>query len=205
MGPNVYPDPSCDGAARASRNGAEERSEAEQSDAGPTWVVGRRMWRMWRMWRSGGHSHATGHSVGRNFLSPFSNGSKLGIAAIWARFFQGKISPSGTKRVRTARCMTLVHLCLFLSIACGHLPGIFGRVTTEPETLNPRTKDTERDPTRTPPTFTKNPTAHQQEPLKSHISTANQYRTPTRHTHSLLRIRQRAQHPHDRTAAHRNR
>ena len=54
MGPNVYPDPSCDGAARASRNGAEERSEAEKSDAGPTWVVGRRMWRMWRMWRSGG-------------------------------------------------------------------------------------------------------------------------------------------------------
>ena len=51
MGPNVYPDPSYDGVARASRNGAEEWSEAEQSDAGPTWVVGRRMW---RMWRSGG-------------------------------------------------------------------------------------------------------------------------------------------------------
>ena len=58
MGPNVYPDPSCDGAAGASRNGAEERSEAEQSDAGPTWVVGRRMWRMWRMWRSGGRDVA---------------------------------------------------------------------------------------------------------------------------------------------------
>ena len=32
--------------------------------------------------------------------------------------------------------MTLVHLCLFLSIACGHLPGIFGHVTN----VSPRTQ-----------------------------------------------------------------
>jgi hypothetical protein len=36
MGPNVDPDPSCGGAARASRSGAEEQSEAEQREAGPT-------------------------------------------------------------------------------------------------------------------------------------------------------------------------
>jgi hypothetical protein len=40
------------------------------------------------------------------------------------------------------RCKTLVHLCLFLSIACGHLAGTFGRVTNEPETLNPSNKGT---------------------------------------------------------------
>ena len=63
-GPNVYPDPSCGGAARATRHGAEERSEEEQSDAGPTWVVGWRMsriwrmWKMWRMWGSGGRDVA---------------------------------------------------------------------------------------------------------------------------------------------------
>ena len=77
------------------------------------------------------------------FCACFSNRSKLGWRAIWARyFFWGKTSPSGTKRVRTTtRCMTLVHLCLFLSIACGHLPGIFGPVTK----AIPRAKDTQRE------------------------------------------------------------
>jgi hypothetical protein len=60
-------------------------------------------------------------------LSPFPNGNKLRIASECS-FFSRKSEHCGT-RVRTARCMTLVHLCLFLSIACGHLPGIFRHVT----------------------------------------------------------------------------
>ena len=135
----------------------------------------------------------------------FSNRSKLGWRAIWARFtFLGKTSPSGTRRVRTtARCMTLVHLYLFLSIACGHLPEIFGPVTK----AIPRAKDTQSETLK----YDANPTrknqthaSHSHRTHKSQIKTDTN-RTPPHLTYSLLNSSRHSQRPHARTARRGNR
>ena len=70
--------------------------------------------------------------------------------------FSGKSCSCGTKRTRTARWKTLVHLFLILSTFCGHLIGIFEHITREHETLSERTKGIQPHTS-----STQNPTAHQ--------------------------------------------